>query len=778
MYVFTASDICLLTVADMHSHGSLVQVTEKTGIAETNAAAAVPLKLPDMDWDLSERQRITQQPDQGRSNFGMVGAVRDEVQHSITAGLMKTQMEDTVSEETRDSIRAALVRTQMEGTVSDEVQQSITAGLVQTQMEDTVSDEMQHSITAGLVRTQMAGTVSQQTQDSIRAGMMRTQMAGTVSEQTRDSIKDCFLHVLDSSPHTSPGYPALHAIDSTAATPHCTLPQQPEEHTDSHMSPHSQTELPNQATTSDVHGASQFASSLSTSGSSSILGVWGTELFDYSDRNGVAVTAPLEYVHRSSMRKTADNQNHQKPAADRLARMVLATADRHCKNGQLTVNELRTFLPVHPFTLWLLSRQGSLVQFDRNHDGVLTLSELRQACTEFLKEMPDHAEIDEIEQSDSEQSGEETSREHNEKPEWPKSPQTHNQILESIKERLMSSQRSAEAEKLRSSGLSDSDAVQPEHAESSGQMFVGGESMGESTTEWYTPERFIAAERMNIDSEATAFSIQASEREDNGSHVQMQMEGAISEEVQERIKAGLLRTQMQGTMSEEIQDSIKAGLLRTRIDSTVSEETQDSIMAGLSRVHQNESIRSVQDVQVDLVRTQLEDAVAGNTYSTASIVKNILGIHKLNSPANLEDPHSRTAPGYLHDNGLNQLDTVSDSNDRFAGSQVSPITAGLSNSRTSPDISGIVQDAMERANDLVQAAHERSNLLESPSQSDIWPSPPPLLASSSLSHPIVPLDAELTGSYQAAPVSRLAQLAQLASRYAPSTLVFHIIFHI
>ena len=299
----------------------------------------------------------------------MDSVVSEEVQDSIKAGLVRTQMEGTVSKETQDSIKAGLMKTHLEGIVSVETQDSIKAGLVRTQMEGTVSEQTQDSITAGLVRTQMAGTVSQQTQDSIRAGMMRTQMAGTVSEQTRDSIKDCFLHVLDSSPHTSPGYPALHAIDSTAATPHCTLPQQPEEHTDSHMSPHSQTELPNQATTSDVHGASQFASSLSTSGSSSILGVWGTELFDYSDRNGVAVTAPLEYVHRSSMRKTADNQNHQKPAADRLARMVLATADRHCKNGQLTVNELRTFLPVHPFTLWLLSRQGSLVQFDRNHDG-------------------------------------------------------------------------------------------------------------------------------------------------------------------------------------------------------------------------------------------------------------------------------------------------------------------------------------------------------------------------------------------------------------------------
>ena len=44
------------------------------------------------------------------------------------------------------------------------------------------------------------------------------------------------------------------------------------------------------------------------------------------------------------------------------------------------------------------------------------------------------------------------------------------------------------------------------------------------------------------------------------------MKGTVSEEVQNNIKAALVRTQMKGTVSEKMQDQIKAGLLRTQLN--------------------------------------------------------------------------------------------------------------------------------------------------------------------------------------------------------------------
>ena len=42
------------------------------------------------------------------------------------------------------------------------------------------------------------------------------------------------------------------------------------------------------------------------------------------------------------------------------------------------------------------------------------------------------------------------------------------------------------------------------------------------------------------------------------------MDDTLSEDVQDNIKAGLVRTQMEGAVSGEVQDSIKAGLERAQ----------------------------------------------------------------------------------------------------------------------------------------------------------------------------------------------------------------------
>ena len=67
-----------------------------------------------------------------------------------------------------------------------------------------------------------------------------------------------------------------------------------------------------------------------------------------------------------------------------LAAWVMNAADRHCRNGQLTMNELSTFLPDHPFTQWLLKGERKLLCHDVDRDGVLCMAELQAACADFL----------------------------------------------------------------------------------------------------------------------------------------------------------------------------------------------------------------------------------------------------------------------------------------------------------------------------------------------------------------------------------------------------------
>ena len=84
----------------------------------------------------------------------------------------------------------------------------------------------------------------------------------------------------------------------------------------------------------------------------------------------------------------ADSAPRSNPAAD-LAEWVMHRADRHCANGTVTMNELRTFMPAnHPFTDWIIQGRGNLLRHDTNHDGVLSINELYTACSEFLKQTP------------------------------------------------------------------------------------------------------------------------------------------------------------------------------------------------------------------------------------------------------------------------------------------------------------------------------------------------------------------------------------------------------
>lgn len=71
-----------------------------------------------------------------------------------------------------------------------------------------------------------------------------------------------------------------------------------------------------------------------------------------------------------------------------LARWLMRKADRHCRNGMLSVNELHTFLPGHPFVVWLFTRSSEhrsrLCEYDKDGDGGINLHELTKACTDFV----------------------------------------------------------------------------------------------------------------------------------------------------------------------------------------------------------------------------------------------------------------------------------------------------------------------------------------------------------------------------------------------------------
>ena len=67
------------------------------------------------------------------------------------------------------------------------------------------------------------------------------------------------------------------------------------------------------------------------------------------------------------LKPAADSQHGSHPRqisqmGMEFANWVMDNADQHSRNGVLSVNELRTFLPDHPFTDWLTRDRGTLIR--------------------------------------------------------------------------------------------------------------------------------------------------------------------------------------------------------------------------------------------------------------------------------------------------------------------------------------------------------------------------------------------------------------------------------
>ena len=99
--------------------------------------------------------------------------------------------------------------------------------------------------------------------------------------------------------------------------------------------------------------------------------------------------APFEEILDPRMRSKA------------LARTIMKAADRHARNGSLTVNEMNTYLTgtvYESFVTWMTfyyrgasgPQQGrsQFAQFDTDKDGALDLSELEAAVLQYLQETP------------------------------------------------------------------------------------------------------------------------------------------------------------------------------------------------------------------------------------------------------------------------------------------------------------------------------------------------------------------------------------------------------
>eukprot|EP00927_Polykrikos_kofoidii_P083455 TRINITY_DN8546_c0_g1_i3.p1 TRINITY_DN8546_c0_g1~~TRINITY_DN8546_c0_g1_i3.p1 ORF type:complete len:1750 (+),score=415.55 TRINITY_DN8546_c0_g1_i3:399-5252(+) len=82
--------------------------------------------------------------------------------------------------------------------------------------------------------------------------------------------------------------------------------------------------------------------------------------------------------------------------ADPLAAKLMAIADRHSKNGQLSVVELETYLGkgtlggsrFQPFLTWLTSERGKkFKRFDSDHDGTISMEELHRAMDMYRRDV-------------------------------------------------------------------------------------------------------------------------------------------------------------------------------------------------------------------------------------------------------------------------------------------------------------------------------------------------------------------------------------------------------
>eukprot|EP00658_Telonema_sp_P-2_P083345 TRINITY_DN9000_c0_g1_i1.p2 TRINITY_DN9000_c0_g1~~TRINITY_DN9000_c0_g1_i1.p2 ORF type:complete len:188 (-),score=41.44 TRINITY_DN9000_c0_g1_i1:227-790(-) len=127
---------------------------------------------------------------------------------------------------------------------------------------------------------------------------------------------------------------------------------------------------------------------LRESGLDSEMGVLFTT-FAGADGTWQFIGMPEVKVQRS--RSAAQPKVEKKTSAKSLAGYIMKQADRHCRNGRLTLNELQTFLPRHGFTRWMSKNRGQMFKVDRNRDGSIGIEELRQACSQFLEEEADRS---------------------------------------------------------------------------------------------------------------------------------------------------------------------------------------------------------------------------------------------------------------------------------------------------------------------------------------------------------------------------------------------------
>jgi len=87
----------------------------------------------------------------------------------------------------------------------------------------------------------------------------------------------------------------------------------------------------------------------------------------------------------------------QKEEAHKYARMIMDSADKHSRNGRLSVNEMRTFLrggPFEAFTAWLTGARGGdrghFSRFDKDMDGSINTTELEAAVLGYLLDDQSH----------------------------------------------------------------------------------------------------------------------------------------------------------------------------------------------------------------------------------------------------------------------------------------------------------------------------------------------------------------------------------------------------
>lgn len=88
--------------------------------------------------------------------------------------------------------------------------------------------------------------------------------------------------------------------------------------------------------------------------------------------------------------KQATSSKQRPVTADQKAHEIMRIGDRHQRNGQLTVNEMRTYLsgtPYEAFSKWV-SQRGALRAVDLDLSGHLSLPELTTAVRLYLEQAP------------------------------------------------------------------------------------------------------------------------------------------------------------------------------------------------------------------------------------------------------------------------------------------------------------------------------------------------------------------------------------------------------